>query len=365
MAQVSGISADAWVDDRGDANSAVVGLSFSKAIFGSMNQEQIKTDVLAAGLSPVQGLPKMDDLVAQLLKSYQRPDVHLNNMGCWLPKGETIDQITRLLKDLLFPGFRLEGVTRDNVKYRTGSILDQVYHVLADQIERSLSHPAFGQQCKEYQGEPNIAAKELTTKFLCQLPQLRELLETDVDAAFIGDPACKTRDEVIFCYPGFEAIVIHRLSHLLYGLNVPFIPRMMSELAHQRTGIDIHPGAKIGHHFFIDHGTGVVIGETCDIGNYCKIYQGVTLGAVSFPKDEHGNIVRDQKRHPTLEDNVVIYANATVLGGNTVIGKDAVVGSSVWVTSSVKPQSSVMMEKPRLRIRSKDQPSPADWDYQI
>ncbi len=320
---------------------------------------------ISSGLADNNGLPRMDDLVTQLVKSYNQPDVHLNNMGCWLPKSDAIEQVTGLLKDLLFPGFRLEGVTKDNVKYLAGSVLDNLYHLLADQIERSLSHPAFGQHCQEFHSEPKFAAKDLTTRFLRQLPQLRDLLESDVDAAFIGDPACRARDEVIFCYPGFEAISTHRLSHLLYKLNVPFIPRMMSELAHQKTGIDIHPGAEIGHHFFIDHGTGVVIGETCQIGNYCKIYQGVTLGALSFPKDSHGNIVRDQKRHPTLEDNVVIYANATVLGGETVIGKNAVIGSSVWITSSVKPESSVVMEKPRLRIRSKEIAAPADWDYQI
>lgn len=309
-------------------------------------------------------LPSTEELVSQLVKSYQAPDRQVNHLGCWLPKSEAINEIILLLKGLLLPGYEIEGVTQDNVKYIAGARMDKVAHLLTDQIERSLNHPAFGKQCQEFQAEPTRAAKFLTARFLQQLPSIRELLESDVDAAYIGDPACTTRDEVIFCYPGFQAIVIHRLSHILYSLNVPFIPRMMSELAHQQTGIDIHPGARIGHHFFIDHGTGVVIGETCEIGNYCKIYQGVTLGAISFPRDADGNIVRDQKRHPTLEDNVVIYANATVLGGETVIGRNAVIGSSVWVTSSVKPESTVIMEKPRLRIRSKESAGqPAD--YQI
>lgn len=308
--------------------------------------------------------PKMDELVNQLVRSYQSDEMHVNHLGCWLPKSTAINEIIDLLKDLLLPGYEIEGVTQENVKFIAGAKLDTLTHLLVDQIERSLNHPAFGKQCKEFQAEPTLAARYLTAKFLQQLPAIRELLETDVDAAFIGDPACKTRDEVIFCYPGFEAILTHRLSHVLYRLNVPFIPRMMSELSHQRTGIDIHPGATIGHHFFIDHGTGVVIGETCEIGNYCKIYQGVTLGALSFPRDAEGNIVRDQKRHPTLEDNVVIYANATVLGGDTVIGKNAVIGSSVWVTSSVKAESTVVMEKPRLRIRSKET-TPETPDYQI
>jgi serine O-acetyltransferase len=183
------------------------------------------------------------------------------------------------------------------------------------------------------------------------LPALRQVLATDVEAAFAGDPACKSLDEVIFCYPGFEAITVYRLAHWLHELEVPLIPRMMTEWAHSRTGIDIHPGARIGKHFFIDHGTGVVIGETCDIGDWVKLYQGVTLGALSFPKDEQGNLVRGVKRHPTIQDRVVIYANATILGGQTTIGHDSVIGSNVWLTESVEPRTTVTMEKPQLRMR--------------
>jgi serine O-acetyltransferase len=307
----------------------------------------------------------LDRLVAGLVDSYRRPEQHLNHLGCWLPKIETVQDIISLLKDVLFPGFRWEGATRDNVQYRIGAALDQLYHSLSDQIERALKHPVMGQPCDREQPLPSKTAQEITNDFLEQLPQIREVLETDVTAAFLGDPACRSKDEVIFCYPGFEAVTIHRLSHVLYQLQVPFIPRMFSELAHRRTGIDIHPGAQIGHHFFIDHGTGVVIGETCVIGDHCKIYQGVTLGALSFPTDEQGNLVRYQKRHPTLEDHVVIYANATVLGGQTVIGRKAVIGSSVWITSSVAPECSVVVEKPRLRIRAKETSQPVTWDYQI
>ncbi len=172
-----------------------------------------------------------------------------------------------------------------------------------------------------------------------------------MQAAYDGDPACKSLDEVIFCYPGLEAITVYRLAHLLYKLEVPLIPRIMTEWAHSRTGIDIHPGATIGKYFFIDHGTGVVIGETTEIGDWVKLYQGVTLGALSFATDAEGNLVRGTKRHPTIEDHVVIYANATVLGGKTVIGHDAVIGSSVWVTSSVSPHATVTLEKPRLNVR--------------
>ena len=158
-------------------------------------------------------------------------------------------------------------------------------------------------------------------------------------------------DEVILCYPGLEAVTVYRLAHELHRLNVPFIPRMMTEWAHRETGIDIHPGAVIGHHFFIDHGTGVVVGETSQIGNHVKLYQGVTLGALSFPTDANGNLIRNMKRHPTLEDRVVVYANATILGGKTVIGHDAVVGSSVWLTHSVEPHTVVTIETPDLRLR--------------
>ncbi|MCL4136971.1 UNVERIFIED_CONTAM: hypothetical protein GTU68_059392 [Idotea baltica] len=165
---------------------------------------------------------------------------------------------------------------------------------------------------------------------------------TDVQAAFLGDPACKNFDEVILCYPGLRAVTVYRLAHELNQLKVPFLPRMMSEWVHGETGVDIHPGAKIGDHFFIDHGTGVVIGETCVIGQHVKIYQG----------DESGQLVRNSKRHPTIEDRVVIYANATVLGGDTVIGQDSVIGSSVWLTYSVEPQTTVIMEKPKLRLRN-------------
>ena len=200
--------------------------------------------------------------------------------------------------------------------------------------------------------------------FLERIPDLRRLLATDVQAAYDGDPACQSLDEVIFCYPGLDAVTVYRLAHELHLLGVPLIPRMMTEWAHKQTGIDIHPGAQIGHHFFIDHGTGVVIGETCEIGEHVKIYQGVTLGALSFPTDTNGNLIRGKKRHPTIEDRVVIYASATILGGNTVIGHDSVIGSSVWLTGSVEPYTTVTMEKPRLRIRAAERIESA-VDYQI
>ena len=208
----------------------------------------------------------------------------------------------------------------------------------------------------------------MTISFLETIPDLRAVLATDVQAAFDGDPAVKNVDEVIFCYPGLEAITIYRIAHALYRLDVPFVPRMLTEWAHSRTGIDIHPGARIGHHFFIDHGTGVVIGQTCEIGNHVKIYQGVTLGALSFQTDDEGDLLRGDgvKRHPTIEDRVVIYANATVLGGRTVVGHHCIVGSSVWLTRSVEPQTTVVLEKPKLRMRSEhDTDLTAETNYQI
>jgi serine O-acetyltransferase len=183
-------------------------------------------------------------------------------------------------------------------------------------------------------------------------------LELDVQAAFEGDPAAKSQHEIIFCYPGLEAVSVYRIAHELLLLGVPLIPRMMTERAHTKTGIDIHPGARIKPGFFIDHGTGVVIGETCDIGSNVKLYQGVTLGALSFPRDAAGNVIRGMKRHPTLEDDVVVYANATILGGDTVIGTNAVIGSNVWLTHSVPAGTVVSLEKPSLRIRG-----PAAQDF--
>ncbi len=189
-------------------------------------------------------------------------------------------------------------------------------------------------------------------RFLEAIPDLRRILAEDVQAAFEGDPAAKSPDEIVFCYPGVGAVTVYRLAHELHRLGVPLIPRMMTEYAHGKTGIDIHPGATIGRRFFIDHGTGVVIGETTQIGDNVKLYQGVTLGALSFPRDEKtGEIVRDAKRHPTIEDGVVIYANATILGGDTVIGHHSVIGSSAWLTRSIAPFTTVTIENPRLRYR--------------
>ncbi len=281
---------------------------------------------------------------------------HLDH--CPLPKYcEVVDAIQDLM-EIIYPGYRQrEGLHKANITFYVGDLVDRLHDRLTQQIGRALRHEAVrdGQviDCEDAEDFEALGQAK-TILFLDQLPEIRKTLATDVQAAFDGDPACKSTDEVIFCYPGLEAITVYRLAHLLYELDIPFIPRMMSEWAHSRTGIDIHPGATIGPYFFIDHGTGVVIGETCKIGSHVKLYQGVTLGALSFATDEEGNLVRGQKRHPTIEEGVVVYANATILGGETIVGKGAVVGSSVWLTKSLEAGATVLLEKPKLRVRSEE-----------
>lgn len=296
----------------------------------------------------------LPELTSRIVETYSREGT-INHLGhCPLPNYEAIIESTEALKEILYPGYRRRsGLHVGNVSYHVGDLIDQLHDKLTLQIARALCHNV-GEDTscnakKREMFEGRGQAKAIA--FLEQLPELRGTLAKDVEAAYAGDPACKSLDEVIFCYPGLEAVTVYRLAHALHLLEVPFIPRMMTEWAHSKTGIDIHPGATIGEHFFIDHGTGVVIGETCEIGEWVKLYQGVTLGALSFATDEQGNLVRGKKRHPTIEHRVVVYANATVLGGETVIGHHAVIGSSVWVVESVPPETTVAMESPQLRMR--------------
>lgn len=207
------------------------------------------------------------------------------------------------------------------------------------------------------QDQALAAAQQVTN----ELPEIARQLVEDLDAAYMGDPSTESREEIVYSYPGFKAVTIYRLAHVLLKLGVPLLPRLMTEVAHSKTGIDIHPGARIGKHFFIDHGTGVVIGETCIIGNNVKIYQGVTLGALSFPRNPAGELVRHTKRHPTIEDGVIIYANATILGGGTVIGHNSVIGSSVWLNQSIAPHTIVTLEKPLLRYRGQNLEMASDF----
>ena len=267
-----------------------------------------------------------------------------------LPSREAVESILIDLRELLFPGFgQRQGLNAGNVRYHVGNLVDGLQVKLAEQIGR-----ATRRDCPPDEAGRDLsgAARDAAVAFLHQLPAVRATLEHDAQAAYRGDPAAKSPFEVVFSYPGFDAVTVFRLAHELYRSGVPFIPRMMTELAHRQTGIDIHPGATIGQGFFIDHGTGVVIGETCHIGKNVKLYQGVTLGALSFDRDEGGELVHGAyKRHPTLGDNVVVYANATVLGGRTVIGEGAVIGSNVWLTRSVEPFAVVVLDNPQHKVK--------------
>lgn len=314
---------------------------------------------------------KLPELTKRIVATYT-PDDAINHLGhCALPSYEVIVEILLDLKDIFYPGYRRKvGLHAGNIEYHVGSMVDSLHDKLTTQIAHALRHEdRVKNKHNDCDSDQDFEAKgqAMAIALLDRIPKLRKTLATDVQAAYDGDPACQTTDEVIFCYPGIDAITVYRIAHELVLLDVPFIPRMMSEWAHQMTGIDIHPGATIGEHFFIDHGTGVVIGETCEIGDHVKLYQGVTLGALSFKTDESGALIRGQKRHPTIEDNVVVYANATILGGNTVVGSDSVIGSSVWITRSVSPRTTVVLEKPSLRVRGAEDDSAAEVDanYQI
>ena len=296
---------------------------------------------------------QLPDLTNQILKTYEDLGT-INHLGHTpLPQLDKIVEILMDFKEVLYPGYRRrQGLHQDNVSFYVGDLIDQIFDELSTQIARALQHEDVVLESKGEWSSYLEQGEQLTLKLLERLPEVRRVLATDVQAAYDGDPACKSLDEVIFCYPGLDAITVHRIAHELYLLNVPFIPRMMAEWSHKETGIDIHPGATVGESFFIDHGTGVVIGETTVIGNFVKLYQGVTLGALSFPTDSDGNIIRTMKRHPTIEDRVVVYASATILGGDTNVGHDSVIGSSVWLTRSVQPHTTVTLEKPKLRMRA-------------
>jgi serine O-acetyltransferase len=263
--------------------------------------------------------------------------------------------IIRILDDLLeviYPGyFGRKYVEKSNIEHYIGDLVDSIYVRLTQEIYRGV-RPACDSQT-EFCGHCKETADDQALVFLRKLPELRKRLSRDVQAAYDGDPAAKSIDEVIFAYPAIFAITIFRVAHELNSQAIPLLPRNMTEYAHSVTGIDIHPGATVGTGFFIDHGTGVVIGETTIIGNHVKIYQGVTLGALSFAMDEEGRMIRDKKRHPTIEDDVVIYAGATILGGSTVIGTGSVIGGNVWLTRSVPPYTRVIISEPELVIDSK------------
>jgi len=285
-------------------------------------------------------------LLADLLESYNRIGGINNIDGLNLPSKGAVAQICEDLLQILFPGFHdEEPIAPDRITQLTLSRLLSFAERLRGQIFKSLRVQ-----------EPECPAKRaegIVLHLVERMPSVRELLRTDVEAAFEGDPASKSFEEIIVSYPCIEAIAIQRVAHILYLEDVPLVPRIMTEWAHSRTGIDIHPGARIGSYFFIDHGTGVVIGETCTIGSRVKLYHGVTLGARSFKKDEGGRIKKGGKRHPNVEDGVTVYPNSTILGGETVIGARSTIGANVFLMTSVPPDSLVTYGPSDINITSK------------
>ena len=257
-----------------------------------------------------------------------------------MPSGRVLADVVELVRSIVFPGFFGEAYKEDStLEYRTGLNVAKVYDLLCDQIHAGLCFANVDSKC-----ERRKMAKAMAVEFVESLPELRRSLLMDVVAMYDGDPAAKSYGEIISCYPAIKAIGNYRMAHRLIEIGVPLIPRIISELAHSETGIDIHPGAQIGSYFAIDHGTGVVIGETCIIGNHVKLYQGVTLGAKSFPVDENGNPIKGIPRHPILEDNVIVYGNSTILGRVT-IGRDAIIGANIWLMEDVAPDTKVVQKK--------------------
>ena len=289
---------------------------------------------------------RLPEIVHNVLKSYE--DVGgLNNTDRHnLPSKRALGHFCEQLLQLLFPGFHDEQpIHKTDLGGITASRLNEMANLLEDQIIKSLR--IIDPNC------PDAKAREVLMAFLESIPEIRQLLQTDIVAAYEGDPAALSNEEIILSYPCIEAIAIQRCAHMLYREKVPVLPRMMTEWGHAQTGIDIHPGAQIGPYFFIDHGTGVVVGETCRIGHHVKLYHGVTLGARSFAKDEDGKIVKGGKRHPDVGDHVTIYPNSTILGGGTMIGAGSTIGANVFLMQSVPDNSLVVYEEKQLRILDK------------
>jgi serine O-acetyltransferase len=289
---------------------------------------------------------RLEILSAEIVRDCSTPECHTHIGFEPIPSRQAVTEIIDQLRELLFPGFfsrtRIDPVS---FRYAIGQVSTALFDLLSEQISRCIRHECFRLRlectnCEQRGFEDALAV-------LAAIPEIRRVLAADIRATFDGDPAAKSTDEIVYGYPGLQAIAVYRVAHQLFQLDVPMLPRMMTEYMHGATGIDIHPGAQIGEGFVVDHGTGVVIGETSQIGNGVRIYQGVTLGALSLPR-EAGNRYRGKKRHPTIEDDVIIYAGATILGGDTVIGARSLIGGNVWLTESVPPDTRVMIENPRL-----------------
>jgi serine O-acetyltransferase len=289
------------------------------------------------------GLPK---LVEEIMKNYESLEGINHLEGKDLPSKQIVIDILEDLLTIIFPGYMgKHEIAQSNTKYFLGSTLHTIHSRLVEEVDKSLKYVCrIIEKCPEdiCRRRAQIVAKELLEK----IPEIRVHLRGDLQAAFDGDPAAKSIDDIVLSYPCVLAITTYRIAHELHVLGVPLVPRIMSEHAHSKTGIDIHPGAKIGKNFFIDHGTGVVIGETTEIGDDVKIYQGVTLGAMSFQKDEKGRIIKGMKRHPTVGNKVVIYSGATILGGDTIIGDSAIIGGNAWITASIPSGTQVITPQP-------------------
>jgi len=319
---------------------------------------------MTAIANPKSKITELDGLAGDLLKSYLSDERARRISQRYLPSREAIVEILEAVLDLMYPGyFGRQDLSKDNL----GAHIEQSVAALAPKVEQEMEHClCYGRERESSRGDVGDCAPrahELTQVFLGRLPEIRKLLLRDVQAAFDGDPAASSLDEVVLAYPGLLAVSVYRIAHALYDLGVPMMARIMTEWAHSKTGCDIHPGAKIGPAFFIDHATGVVIGETTEIGEGVKLYQGVTLGALSFPRDAAGQIIRGKKRHPTVESGSTLYANATVLGGQTVVGANSVIGGSVFLTRSVPPRSRVSLKEPELRVATRDGAAEPDAIY--
>jgi len=311
----------------------------------------------------------LDKVVDGLLSSYGRDKRGHYIDKKHLPSREEIFSIIEILFQIFYPGYYgRQDLVPGNLRYHIVTLVSTLREKLATQIEQCLCWSCEATNC----AESSIVGcadhgRKLACTLLSRLPAIRDSLLLDVQAAYDGDPAAGSLDEVILSYPGLLAITVHRVAHELYVMGVPLMPRIMSEWAHSRSGADLHPGATVGESFFVDHATGVVVGETSHIGAHVKIYQGVTLGALSFPKDERGRVIRNTKRHPTVEDDVTLYANATVLGGQTVVGQGSVVGGSVFLTKGIPERSRVAVKPPETKVvsagsRPGDEEYPADFE---
>lgn len=289
----------------------------------------------------------ISDVAAKLASNYKSQGIFERGIGERVPKRNEIIALVKELRRVMFPGFfGPENTAFVSLESFAGNSLAEIYEKMNKQIRIALAYS----EAKKDECELREQAENLTLAFLDRIPHIQDLLWKDVEAELAGDPAANSKEEIIFCYPGIFAIFVYRIAHELYELNVPFIPRIMSEYAHGETGIDINPGAKIGEYFFIDHGTGIVIGETTVIGNHVKIYQGVTLGALSTQK---GQELSGIKRHPTIEDYVVIYANTTILGGETIVGENSVVAGNSFVTCSIPRDTKVSANMPELKYKNR------------